>query len=53
LVLATSWPWLQTNTVQLIGWAKPGTSIKRGGLGVSVKCPKSSLPPLFQAGYVM
>jgi hypothetical protein len=31
----------------------PGTSIKRGGLGCSVKCPKSNLQPLFQVGYVM
>jgi hypothetical protein len=30
-----------------------GTSIKRGGLGGSVKCPKSNLQPLFQVGYVM
>jgi hypothetical protein len=33
--------------------AKPGTSIKRGGLGGSEKCPKSNLQPLFQVGYVM
>jgi hypothetical protein len=30
----------------------PGTSIKRGGLGGSVKCPKSNLQTLFQVGYV-
>jgi hypothetical protein len=30
-----------------------GTSIKRGGLGGSVKCPKSNLQPFFQVGYVM
>jgi hypothetical protein len=30
-----------------------GTSTKRGGLGGSVKCPKSNLQPLFQVGYVM
>jgi hypothetical protein len=29
------------------------TSIKRGGLGGSVKCPKSNLQPLFQVVYVM
>jgi hypothetical protein len=30
-----------------------GTSIKRGGLGGSVKRPKSNLQPLFQVGYEM
>jgi hypothetical protein len=29
-----------------------GTSIKRGGLGGSVKCLKSNLQPLFQVGYL-
>jgi hypothetical protein len=33
--------------------AQPGTSIKRGGLGGSVKCPKFSLQTLFQVGCVM
>jgi hypothetical protein len=30
-----------------------GTSIKRGGLGGSVKCPKSNFQPLFKVGYLM
>jgi hypothetical protein len=30
-----------------------GLLLKRGGLGGSVKCPKSTLQPFFQVGYVM
>jgi hypothetical protein len=33
--------------------SRPGTSIKGGGLGGSVKCPKSNLQPLFQVDYLM
>jgi hypothetical protein len=39
--------------LNISAYRNAGTSIKRGGLGGSVKCPKSNLQTPFQIGYVM
>jgi hypothetical protein len=36
-----------------IRWDRPGTSIKRGGHGGSVKCQNSNLQQFFQVDYVI